>query len=295
MTVSDSLVPVRQADGSFRLRAFAGIQALAEARSKIVELVAEVLEEAPPEPGEREEGHGVSGAVVAFDEEGAEAEGVHAGAEEAREEMYRILDIYTDFAVNEAALPVIKGTKSETERFAGAQITTSIEGMMQDKRALQSGTSHYFGQNFARAFEIQFVDQNNTLQFCETTSWGLSTRIIGAIIMTHGDDQGLIMPEANIRGASQPTGDPGNPGMADVLLEERITFPEVHHLKKDLPVTLIRTGAEIKVLPAHVFDGPCDPLAQGFDLSRRQDSFQHDKAVFLIETNLVFRKRVRVH
>ena len=118
----------------------------------------------------------------------------HVGAQEAKEEMFRILDIYADFAINEAALPVIKGTKSETERFAGAQITTSIEGMMQDKRALQSATSHYFGQNFAKAFEIQYVDQNNTLQFCETTSWGLSTRMIGAIIMTHGDDQGLVLP-----------------------------------------------------------------------------------------------------
>jgi prolyl-tRNA synthetase len=118
----------------------------------------------------------------------------HASAQEAREEMYRMLDVYTDFAVNEAALPVIKGTKSETERFAGAQITTSIEGMMQDKRALQCGTSHYFGQNFAKAFDIQFVDQSNTLQYCETTSWGLSTRFVGAIIMAHGDDQGLMMP-----------------------------------------------------------------------------------------------------
>ncbi|MBI5841780.1 MAG: proline--tRNA ligase [Chloroflexi bacterium] len=118
----------------------------------------------------------------------------HATKEEAMEEMYRILDVYADFAINEAALPVIKGRKSESEKFAGAQITTSIEGMMQDKRALQSATSHYFGQNFAKAFEIQFVDQNNTLQFCETTSWGLSTRVIGAIIMTHGDDQGLVLP-----------------------------------------------------------------------------------------------------
>ena len=118
----------------------------------------------------------------------------HATKEEAIEEMYRILDVYADFAINEAAVPVFKGTKSEAERFAGAQITTSIEGMMQDKRALQSATSHYFGQNFAKAFDIQFVDQNNTLKFCETTSWGLSTRMIGAIIMTHGDDQGLILP-----------------------------------------------------------------------------------------------------
>lgn len=118
----------------------------------------------------------------------------HATKEEALEETYRILDVYYDFAVNEAAIPVFKGTKSDAERFAGAQITTSIEGMMQDKKALQSATSHYFGTNFAKAFEIQFVNQNNTLQLCETTSWGLSTRMIGAIIMTHGDDQGLVLP-----------------------------------------------------------------------------------------------------
>ncbi len=118
----------------------------------------------------------------------------HATKDEAMEEMYRILDAYADFAINEGAVPVIKGRKSETERFAGAQITTSIEGMMQDKRALQAGTSHYFGQNFAKAFEIQYLDKNNTLQFCETTSWGLSTRFVGAIIMVHGDDQGLVLP-----------------------------------------------------------------------------------------------------
>jgi prolyl-tRNA synthetase len=118
----------------------------------------------------------------------------HATREEALEEMYRILDIYAEFAITEAAIPVIKGRKSETERFAGAQITTSIEGMMQDKRALQSATSHYFGQNFAKAFNIQYLDKNNSLQFCETSSWGLSTRMIGAIIMVHGDDQGLILP-----------------------------------------------------------------------------------------------------
>ncbi|HVO91442.1 MAG TPA: proline--tRNA ligase, partial [Terriglobales bacterium] len=118
----------------------------------------------------------------------------HATKDEALEEMYRILDIYEDFAIREAALPVIKGVKSETEKFAGAQITTSIEAMMQDKRALQSGTSHYFGQNFAKAFEIQYLDQNNTLQYCETTSWAISSRIIGAIILAHSDDQGLVLP-----------------------------------------------------------------------------------------------------
>jgi len=118
----------------------------------------------------------------------------HAAKDEALEEMYRILDIYEDFSIKEAALPVIKGTKSDTERFAGAQITTSIEAMMQDKRALQSGTSHYFGQNLSKAFEIQYLDTNNTLQFCETTSWAISSRMIGAIIMVHSDDQGLVLP-----------------------------------------------------------------------------------------------------
>src|SRR5574342_134061 len=118
----------------------------------------------------------------------------HATADEATEEMYRILDIYERFSYEEAAIPVFKGPKSESERFPGAQMTTSIEAMMQDKRALQAGTSHYFGQNFARAFDIKYLDQNNTLQFCETTSWAISSRMIGAIIMVHGDDQGLVLP-----------------------------------------------------------------------------------------------------
>jgi len=118
----------------------------------------------------------------------------HATEQEAREETLRMLDVYADFAINEAAVPVLKGIKSETEKFAGAVMSTTIEAIMQDARALQSGTSHYLGQNFAKAFNIQFTDQNNELQYCHTTSWGLSTRMIGAIIMTHGDDQGLILP-----------------------------------------------------------------------------------------------------
>jgi len=118
----------------------------------------------------------------------------HATAEKAVEETVRMLNVYTDFAVNEAAVPVIPGKKSETEKFAGAVDSYTIEAMMGDTRALQAGTSHFLGQNFARAFEIQYLDPNNSLQYCWTTSWGLSTRFIGAIIMTHGDDQGLILP-----------------------------------------------------------------------------------------------------
>lgn len=118
----------------------------------------------------------------------------HATAEEAEAETLQMLDIYTDFARNEAAVPVIPGRKSESEKFAGAVRSYTIEAMMGDTKALQSGTSHNLGQNFAKAFDIQYLDENNTLQYCWTTSWGLSTRFIGAIIMTHGDDQGLILP-----------------------------------------------------------------------------------------------------
>ncbi|MBK6711189.1 MAG: proline--tRNA ligase [Chloroflexi bacterium] len=118
----------------------------------------------------------------------------HATAAEAEERTRLMLDVYADFAINEAAVPVIRGVKSEAERFAGANETLTIEAMMGDGKALQSGTSHNLGQNFAKAFDIQYLDPNNQLQHCWTTSWGLSTRFIGAIIMTHGDDQGLILP-----------------------------------------------------------------------------------------------------
>lgn len=118
----------------------------------------------------------------------------HATLAEAEFETRQMLDIYTDFAVTDAAVPVIPGEKSPMERFAGADRTLTIEAMMGDGRALQSGTSHNLGQNFAKAFDIKYLDQNNELQYCWTTSWGLSTRFIGAIIMVHGDDQGLVLP-----------------------------------------------------------------------------------------------------
>src|ERR1700739_160866 len=118
----------------------------------------------------------------------------HATYEEAQAETRQMLDIYTDFAVNEAAIPVIPGRKSDSEKFAGADVTYSIEAMMGDGKALQAGTSHNLGQNFAKAFNIRYLDREGALQHCWTTSWGLSTRFIGAIIMVHGDDQGLILP-----------------------------------------------------------------------------------------------------
>ncbi len=118
----------------------------------------------------------------------------HATYEEAEEEARRMLEVYADFAEKEAAIPVLKGRKSESEKFPGALTSYTIEAMMGDRRALQSGTSHNLGQNFAKAFNIQYLDKNNQLQYCWTTSWGMSTRIVGAIIMVHGDDQGLILP-----------------------------------------------------------------------------------------------------
>ena len=118
----------------------------------------------------------------------------HATRQEAWDETRQMLDIYTDFAVADAAVPVIPGRKSDAEKFAGADTTFSLEAMMGDCKALQFCTSHFLGQNFAQAFEVRYLDHKGELQHCWTTSWGLSTRVIGAIIMVHGDDQGLVLP-----------------------------------------------------------------------------------------------------
>jgi prolyl-tRNA synthetase len=118
----------------------------------------------------------------------------HATQAEAEEETRRMVGVYADFAINEAAIPVIQGLKSNREKFAGAVYSTTIEAMMGNGWALQSGTSHFLGQNFAKAFDIKFLNQKNEMEYAWTTSWGLSTRMVGAIIMTHGDDQGLVLP-----------------------------------------------------------------------------------------------------
>jgi prolyl-tRNA synthetase len=120
----------------------------------------------------------------------------HETAEEAEEETLKILALYKEFAENELAMPVVDGVKSDSEKFAGASRTYSIEALMGDGRALQAGTSHNLGQNFAKAFEIQFQGRDKALQHVWTTSWGVSTRLIGGLIMTHGDDSGLILPPA---------------------------------------------------------------------------------------------------
>ena len=118
----------------------------------------------------------------------------HATEEEAQERTIQMLNVYVDFFENELAIPVIKGQKTEKEKFAGAVSTYTIEAMMHDGKALQSGTSHNFGDGFAKAYDVTFTDKDNTLKYVHQTSWGVSTRMIGALIMVHGDDNGLVLP-----------------------------------------------------------------------------------------------------
>ena len=121
---------------------------------------------------------------------------IHASAAEAVEETERMLNVYADFCENYLAMPVVKGKKTESDKFAGAVATYAIEALMHDGKALQAGTSHYFGDGFAKAFGIQFTNKENKLEHPHQTSWGVTTRLIGAIIMTHGDDNGLVLPPA---------------------------------------------------------------------------------------------------
>ena len=121
---------------------------------------------------------------------------MHATAEEAEAETKQMLGVYADFFERDLGMPVIRGRKTDKEKFAGAEATYTVEALMHDGKALQGGTSHNFGDGFARAFDIQYLDRDNKLKYCHQTSWGVSTRIIGGIIMTHGDDSGLVLPPA---------------------------------------------------------------------------------------------------
>lgn len=172
----------------------------------------------------------------------------HATSKEAIEETLRMLDTYANFAMEDAAIPVIPGLKSESEKFAGAVNSYSIEAMMGDTKALQSGTSHYLGQNFARAFNIQYLDLQNQLQYAWTTSWGVSTRMIGGIIMTHGDAQGLVLP----------------PKLAPIQVvvipiyrsdeEKSAVLPVVDQVKKQLAKLRIKIDDRTEVTPGFKFN-----------------------------------------
>ncbi len=218
----------------------------------------------------------------------------HATEQEAREETLRMLDVYEDFAINEGAVPVIKGVKSENEKFAGAVMSTTIEAMMGDTRALQSGTSHFLGQNFAKAFEIQFLDQKNTTQHAWTTSWGLSTRFIGAIIMTHGDDQGLILPPrlAPIQAVVIPIFRSDD--------EKNLVMPVVERVFKELKAAGIRLKVdereevtpgfkyndwEMRGVPLRIEIGPKDVEKNSVALARRDKPGREGKS-FVPQENL---------
>jgi prolyl-tRNA synthetase len=200
----------------------------------------------------------------------------HATQQEAEEETLRMLDVYADFAEKEAAVPVIKGRKSATERFAGAKETYSIEAMMGDTKALQAGTSHFLGQNFAKAFDIQYLDLNNTLQHVWTTSWGLSTRFVGAIIMAHGDDQGLVLP---------PRLAPYQVVIVPIYkndAERAAVMPVVEKLKGELSAFRLKVDDRAEVTPGFKFNdwelrgvplrievGPKDVEKGSFAMARR--------------------------
>ncbi|MBQ2012520.1 MAG: proline--tRNA ligase, partial [Bacteroidaceae bacterium] len=146
----------------------------------------------------------------------------HATKEEAEERARQMLGIYAEFAEKYMAVPVVQGVKSETERFAGALDTYTIEAMMQDGKALQSGTSHFLGQNFGKAFDVQFLNKENKPEYAWATSWGVSTRLMGALIMTHSDDNGLVLPPAlaPIQVVIIPIGKPAQMEQLDTKAQE---------------------------------------------------------------------------
>ncbi len=159
----------------------------------------------------------------------------HATAEEAQEETMKMLNVYADFAKNYMAVPAIKGEKSEAERFPGAVATYSIEAMMQDRKALQAGTSHFLGQNFAKASQIKFLSAQGQEEYAWTTSWGVSTRLIGGLIMTHSDDNGLIIP----------------PRLAPV----HVVILPVLHKDENTPQVLEYCEGILKTLKEKMYDG----------------------------------------
>jgi prolyl-tRNA synthetase len=201
----------------------------------------------------------------------------HATAEEADEETLRMLDLYADFAENEAAVPVIRGRKSESEKFAGAVCTYAIEAMMGDGKALQSATSHNLGQNFAKAFSIQYLDAQNNLQHAWTTSWGLSTRFVGAIIMVHGDDTGLILPPrlAPIQAVIVPIWrkEAERAAVYEKARQLERELAERYRVKSDLREGMTPgfkfNDWEMRGVPLRIELGPRDLASQSVILSRR--------------------------
>ena len=199
---------------------------------------------------------------------------MHATAEEAREETMRMLNVYADFLENVLAMPVVRGRKTDKEKFNGAEETYTVECMMHDRKALQSGTSHYFGDGFARAFDITFTGKDNQLHHPHQTSWGVSTRMIGGIIMTHGDNNGLVLPPriAPIQAMVIPVA-MHKPGVLDAAaaMLERLKAAGVRAQMDDSDQSMGWKAAqyEMKGVPLRVEIGPKDMEKQQCCIARR--------------------------
>ncbi|MBK5213071.1 MAG: proline--tRNA ligase [Flavobacteriaceae bacterium] len=218
----------------------------------------------------------------------------HATKDEAIAEAEQMMNVYADFAENYMAIPVIKGTKTASERFAGALETYCIEALMQDGKALQAGTSHFLGQNFAKAFDVKFADRDGTLDYVWATSWGVSTRLMGALVMTHSDDNGLVLP---------PNLAPDQVVIVPIYRNEE-EFASVSNVAKDLMKQLRSRGIrvkfddrdtqkpgwkfneyELKGVPVRIAIGPKDVEKGTVELARR-DTFQKE---FISNENAVER------
>ena len=205
---------------------------------------------------------------------------MHATEEEALEETKRMFKIYEDFQRNVLAIPVIVGKKTEKEKFAGAISSYTLEAMMYDGVALQNGTSHYFGQGFAKAFNIQFLDKDNTLKTPYQTSWGVSTRMLGALIMVHGDDRGLVLPPniAPIKAIIIPIGNSLEVMEAINTLKEKLASQNISYKidESDKTPGFKFAEAEVKGYPVRIEVGPRD-LSEGYVTVVRRDNIEKIK------------------
>ena len=205
---------------------------------------------------------------------------MHATEKEALEETKRMFKIYEDFQRNVLAIPVIVGKKTEKEKFAGAISSYTLEAMMYDGVALQNGTSHYFGQGFAKAFNIQFLDKDNTLKTPYQTSWGVSTRMLGALIMVHGDDRGLVLPPniAPIKAIIIPIGNSLEVMEAINTLKEKLASQNISYKidESDKTPGFKFAEAEVKGYPVRIEAGPRD-LSEGYVTVVRRDNLEKIK------------------
>ena len=205
---------------------------------------------------------------------------MHATEQEALEETKRMFKIYEDFQRNVLAIPVIVGKKTEKEKFAGAISSYTLEAMMYDGVALQNGTSHYFGQGFAKAFNIQFLDKDNTLKTPYQTSWGVSTRMLGALIMVHGDDRGLVLPPniAPIKAIIIPIGNSLEVMEAINTLKEELASQNISYKvdESDKTPGFKFAEAEVKGYPVRIEVGPRD-LSEGYVTVVRRDTLEKIK------------------